>query len=141
MSEPRSTQQDLPAEPDVEPREETIAKAVDRSEAALVEAGGSVNPSTRRGVNVSLWRALAGWATIGAVIGAAAGVVLSLAPGPFETGSVGGAIGYAVVLAFAGAIIFSMIGALVTLEREDGRVERDVERVTGREPEGPAKPS
>ncbi len=92
-------------------------------------------------MNVSLWKALVGWATVGAVIGAVAGIVLSLAPGPFETGSVGGAIGYAVVLAFAGAIIFSMIGALVTLEREDGRVERDVEQATGREPEGPAKPS
>lgn len=138
MSEARSTQQDLPAEPHAESREETIARAVAAGEAT---GAATVDPSTRRGLNLSLWRALVGWAAVGAVIGAVAGVILSLAPGPFETGSVAGAVGYAVVLAAAGALVFSMIGALITLEREDGRVERDVERTTGRGPEGPGSPS
>lgn len=140
-SEGRSVQHDLPAEPHAEPREETIAKAVDAAEAARAEAGVSADPSTRRGVNVSLWRALVGWAAVGALVGAVAGIVLSLSPGPFETGSVAGAVGYAVGLGVAGALVFSMIGALITLEREDGRVERDVEHRTGRGPEGPGSPS
>ncbi len=139
-SEGRSVQHDLPAEPHPEPREETIAKAIDASEAAGAPVD-RVDPSTRRGVNFRLGRALVGWATVGAVIGVVAGIVLSLAPGPFETGSVAGAIGYAAVLGFAGALVFSMIGSLITLEREDGRIERDVEESTGRGPEPPGDPS
>ena len=45
------------------------------------------------------------------------------------------------MLGFAGALIFSMIGSLITLEREDGRIERDVEESTGRGPEPPGDPS
>jgi hypothetical protein len=128
MSEHRTVQHDLPAEPHAESREETIERVVETDPAT----GGGVDPSTRRGVNFRLWRALTGWALAGAVIGAVAGVILSLAPGPFETGSVAGTVGYAGVHAVALAIVFSMIGSLITLEREDGRVERDVERRTGR---------
>lgn len=134
MSEGRSVQQDLPAEPHPESREETIAHAIEESGAPA----DALDPSTRRRFGFVLGRALATWATVGAVVGAVAGVVLSLAPGPFETGSVGGAIGYAVVLAVAGALIFSIIGGLFTVEREDGRVEKDVERTTGPGPDGPA---
>ncbi len=135
MSDGRSIQHDLPAEPHAEPREETIAKA-------LEETGtGSVDPSTRRGVNFFLARSVLAWATVGAIVGAVAGIVLSLAPGPFETGSVAGAIGYAVVLGAAGALVFAIIGGLITVEREDGRVERDVEQRTGRGPEPPGDPS
>lgn len=40
------------------------------------------------------------------------------------------------------AIIFGVIfGALWTLAREDGRIEREVEEKTGRGPEGPGSPS
>ncbi len=138
--EGRTVQHDQPAEAEVEPREETIARAVDAAEAARAEAGVSADPSTRRGVNLSLWCALAGWAAAGAVVGAVAGIVLSVSPGPFETSSVAGAVGYAAGLGIAVALVFSVIGALITLAREDGRVERDVERATGRRPEGPGSP-
>lgn len=141
MEEPRSTQHDLPAEPHAESREETLNKAVDANEAALAKSGGSVDASTSRGINQKLRKALVRWSAIGAVIGAAAGVILSLSPGPFETHNVGGLIGYAALLALAGGLIFALIGALVSLEREDGRVERDVENATGRGPEGPGSPS
>ena len=141
MDETPSIQKDLPAEPHAESREETIAKAVDANEAAQTRAGGSVDPSTSRGVNQKLWKALARWGSIGAIVGIVGGVILSLSPGPFETHTVGGAIGYAALLGVAGALIFALIGGLTSVEREDGRVERDVENVTGREPEGPASPS
>ena len=135
------TQQDLPAEPHAESRAETITKAVDANETALAEAGGSVDPSTSRGINRTLRTALLHWSSAGAVVGVVVGVILSLSPGPFETHTVGGAIGYAALLGLAGALIFALIGGLTSLEREDGRVERDVENATGRGPEGPASPS
>ena len=135
------TQRDLPAEPHAESRAETITKAVDANETALAEAGGSVDPSTSRGINTQLRRALLRWSSVGLVAGVVLGVILSLSPGPFETHTVGGAIGYAALLGLAGALIFALIGGLTSLEREDGRVERDVEQETGRGPEGPASPS
>lgn len=142
-SEPQthSVQQDLPANPDVETRGETIARVVDSTEAVGAERGGSADPSSRRGLNRTIARTLAVLAAAGAVVGAVAGLVLSLVPGPVETNSVLGAIGYMVALAAAGALVFAVIGTLLTLAREDGRVEREVEESTGRGPEGAAGPS
>ena len=42
--------------------------------------------------------------------------------------------------AIAFAIVFGMITTLILLAREDGRVEREVERRTGRGPERPGSP-
>lgn len=138
---PRSIQQDLPAEPDVETREETIARVVGDEEAVGAERGGSPDPSTRRGLGRTLSRAMVTAAVAGLVVGAVAGLILSLVPGPFETSSVGGTIGYMAVLGVALAIVFGMLTALFTLEREDGRVEREVEQKTGRGAEGVGDPS
>lgn len=137
----RSIQQDIPAHPDAETREETIARVVGDEEAAGAERGGSPDPSTRRGVQRTVWGALAVGASAGFVIGAIAGLVLSIAPGPIETDSVGGALGYALGLGAAVAIVGAMLTALLTLAREDGRVERQVEHETGQPPRGPGKPS
>lgn len=137
----RSVQHDQQAQPHPETREETIARVVDSVEAVGAERGGSADPSSRRGLNRSLGRALGGFALVGAVAGAALGLALSFAPGPFETNSALGALGYIVALAAAGALVAAVIGALVTLEREDGRVEREVEESTGRGPEGAGRPS
>lgn len=141
QTEGRSVQQDLPADPDVETREETVARVVGSDEAAGREFGGSSDPSTRRGLNRSLWRTIFIAGAIGFVVGAAAALVFSLAPGPFETDSVSSAIGYMALLGLAVGIVSAMVFALLTLAREDGRVERKVEEKTGRGAEGPGEPS
>lgn len=135
-----SIQHDQPADTHAETREETIARVVDETEAVGAERGGSPDPSTRRGLGRTMFGSLLVFGAAGAVIGAVAGIVLSLLPGPFETDSVAGAIGYTVALAAAGALIAAVIGTLLTLAREDGRVEREVEEGTGRPPEGAARP-
>ena len=135
-----SVQQDLPAQPHAETREETLARVVDSDEAVGAERGGSADPSSRRGLNRTLGRALTGSAAAGALVGAVLGLVLSLAPGPFETSGVSGVVAYVVVLAVAGTLVTALLGALLTLAREDGRVEREVEESTGRGPEGAGSP-
>jgi hypothetical protein len=138
--ESRTVQHDEPAATHAETREEKIARVVDAEEAAGARYGGSADPSTRRGMHRTLSGSLLGFAAAGAVIGAVLGIILSLAPGPFETDGVGAAIGYVVVLAIAFAIVVGLLGALLTLAREDGRVEREVEHSTGRGPTRPGSP-
>lgn len=139
--EGRSVQQDLPADPDVETRQETVARVAGSEEAAGRGFGGSVDPSSRRGLNRTLWRTLLVAGGIGFLVGAAVALILSVAPGPFETDSVSSAIGYMALLGLAVGIVSAMVFALLTLAREDGRVERKVEQRTGHGPEGPAEPS
>jgi hypothetical protein len=128
-----------------ETREETIAKAV--AEAEPVEDVSprveGEDPSTRRGINRTVIRGALLSAGVGAGVGAVAGLVLSLVPGPFETNGWGATVGYMIVLAGALALVVGVLSTLILLEREDGRVEREVEQKTGRtgrEP-GPGSPS
>jgi hypothetical protein len=134
-----SVQQDLPATSHAETREETIARVVDSDEAVGAERGGSADPSSRRGLNRTLRRALTRSAGAGALVGAVLGLVISLSPGPFNT-SGSGVVAYVVVLALAGTLLTTLLGALLTLAREDGRVEREVEESTARGPEGAGSP-
>jgi hypothetical protein len=135
-----SVQLDLPAKSHAETREATIARVVDADEAVGAERGGSADPSSRRGLNRTLRHALTGSAGAGALGGALLGLVLALAPGPFQTSGVSGTVAYVLVLAVAGTLITTLLGALLTLAREDGRVEREVEESTGRGPEGAGSP-
>ncbi len=131
MAEPtgaHSVQHDDPPRRDVETREETVARVVGDEEAVGAERGGSPDPSTRRGLNRALWKTVAMYAGIGFVAGAVLGLLLSLAPGPFETSSVGGTIGYMIGLGFAIALVVTLLASLFLLEREDGRIQRDVGR-------------
>ena len=145
----RTIQRDLPATPDVETREETIARVMGEVEAASVGFGGSADPSTRRGVPRLLARRVMVAAAAGAAVGAAVGLALSFLPGPREEGRGLGAegsgwphvVGYALVMAIGLAVIVAVIVALWTLAREDGRIEREVEEKTGRGPEGPGSPN
>ena len=123
-----SVQHDEPAYQDVETREETVARVVDAGEAVGAERGGSADPSSRRGLNRTLGRALAIFALAGAIVGAVLGLVLSIS------------VGYVVALAAAGALATAVVGALLTLAREDGRVEREVEEATGKGPQGAGSP-
>jgi hypothetical protein len=139
---PQSTQSDLPANPPVESREETVARVIEETDDVQgVEAHEElVDPTSRRGVNRAVARNAVLFAAIGAVVGAVLALVLSVLPGPVETDTVAGTIGYMAVLAVLVAIIFGLIGTLILLAREDGRIERKVEQKTGRPPEGPADP-
>jgi hypothetical protein len=146
MAEPttgaHSVQRDEPPTRDVETREETVARVVGEDEAIGASHGsGSPDPSTRRGFNRVLWRTVAVYAAIGFVAGAVIGFVLSVAPGPFETDDVPEAIGYSVGLGLALALVTALLASLFLLEREDGRVEREVERKRTGENPPPASPS
>ena len=135
-----SVQHDEPAKRDVETREETVARVVGDEEAVGATRGGTPDSSTRRGLNRVLWRTVARYAVIGFVAGAVVALVLSLAPGPFETSSVGETIGYMIGLGAALALVVALLASLFLLEREDGRVEREVEQErTGPNP-APASP-
>ena len=128
-----------------EPREETIAGAVGEAEAVqgVSPRVEGEDPSTRRGLNRTVTQSAFLFAGVGAVAGAVVGLVLSLVPGPFETDGWGATIGYMILLAAAVALVVGVLSTLILLEREDGRVERAVERKTGRtghEP-GPGSPS
>lgn len=136
-----SIQHDEPAQTHAETRVETVARVAGPEEAAIAERGGSSDPSTRRGLNRWLGRNQAMLAVVGFVVGAIVALVLSRSPGPVETHNVWGVIGYMFVLGVAGALGFVVIGSLLLLAREDGRVERTVEERTGRGPEAPAQPS
>ena len=128
-----------------EPREETIAKAVGEADAVQEGSLGveGEDPSTRRGVNRTVTQNALILAGAGGVAGAVIGLVLSLVPGPFETNGWGATIGYMIVFAGALALVVGVLSTLILLEVEDGRVEREVERKTGRtgrEP-GPGSPN
>jgi hypothetical protein len=141
-----STQTHPPTQPDPEPREETIARVVEESGQAqeITAHEESQDPTTRRGANRTIIRTGLAWAAVGAVVGAIAGLILSIAPGPFETDDVGDAIAYTFGLAAALFVVVGVVATLILLAREDGRVEREVERKTGRRPDdalaGPIDP-
>ncbi len=124
-----TTQHDQPARAHVQTREDTVSHA--SVGAVGAEPGGSIDPSTRRGLNRALGASVIRWATGGAIIGGALGLVLSIAPGPFATGVPVGTVLGAIVFAAAGAVIAFATGPLLTLEREDGIVEHQVEVATG----------
>jgi hypothetical protein len=121
---------------DVEPREETIAKAVEESRAANVDqrvpADTTVDPSTRRGMNKALLRAATVGFLIGAAVGAGIGALLRVAPAAL--GDVGELPGIIAVMAFLGGVIGIIIASYMVLEREDGRVEEEVEKDLGDQP-------
>lgn len=72
---------------------------------------------------------------IGAAVGAIAGLILSKISGPFEVESTAGTVGYMLVLGFAVAVIVGLVSTLLMLEREDGRMEHEVEDYTAQHPE------
>jgi hypothetical protein len=137
----QSVQRDDPPVRDVETREETVARVVGEEEAVGVRHGGSPDPSTRRGLTRVLWRTVGIYAGIGFVAGAVIALILSIAPGPFETNGAGETVGYMIGLGAAIALVVALLASLFLLEREDGRIERDVQRERTGENPAPASPS
>jgi hypothetical protein len=123
-------------EAEIEPREETVARVVDESREANVDQrvpeDTAVDPSTRRGMNRALLKAAAIGFVVGAAIGAAIGALLRVAPAAL--GDVGELPGIIAVMAFLCGVIGIIIASYMVLEREDGRVEQDVERDLGDRP-------
>src|SRR5687768_9605253 len=146
---PHRVQPDRPAKPPVETREETVARVVGPVEAVSVERSGSSDPSTRRGFQRLLTRRFFTAAAAGGVVGVALGLALYLLPGPREEsrglGAEGAdwanAVGYALVMGAALAVVAAVVSSYFILAREDGRIERQVEEKTGRPPEGPGRPN
>jgi hypothetical protein len=148
---PANVQPLPPTKVDAESREETIERVVKEAEEeqrtpASVE---TADPSTRRGLNRALLRVVLALAIAGFVVGAVLGLILSLLPGPFELvgrGNIEGSTGwlqtllYSLVMGAGLALVVTVIGTLIFLAREDGRVERDVEHRTGIQPPAPADP-
>jgi hypothetical protein len=146
---PYRVQPDRPAKPPVETRDETVARVVGPVEAVSVDRGGSSDPSTRRGFQRLLTRRFFTAAGAGGLVGVALGLALYFLPGPREEGrglgAEGGnwanAVGYAVVMGVALAIVAAVLSSYFILAREDGRIEREVEEQTGHQPEGPGRPN
>jgi hypothetical protein len=147
---PPSVQVHPPTHPEPESRDETLARVAEEVEAhEHTEPVAPQDPSTRRGLNRSLWRAIGLLAAGGFVVGAVLGLILSFVQGPFELvgrGNVEGStewlqtLAYTLVLGGAVALVTVVIGTLIFLAREDGRVEREVEETTGTEPVAPGSP-
>jgi hypothetical protein len=140
---PANVQPLPPTKVDAESREETIERVLEEAdEAQNVHAREElVDPTSRRGVNRAVAKRALVLAAVGAVFGAVLALILSFLPGPVETDTVPGTIGYMIVVGIVFAVIFGLIGTLILLAREDGRVEREVERATGRDAPPPASPS
>lgn len=121
-----------------ESRSETLARVIHDAHLEDGPEGIDADITTASGGNRRIaLRALVAMA-VGALIGAAAGLVLSLAPGPLAVESGGGRVGYMLVLGGALAVIVGLVSTLLMLEREDGRMEREVEEHTGHAPPPPA---
>lgn len=137
-------QPDRPPTQHVESREETVARVMGAEEAVSVGRGGTADPSTRRGMQLRARRNFLIAFACGGLAGIVLGLVLYWLPGPREEGrglglertGVGNAIGYALIMGMALAVVAAVITTFITLMREDGRVEREVQEKTGRGNEG-----
>lgn len=117
-----------PTQPHTESREATVARALSGSRSSDPAGTADADSTTLSGANRRIAARAGVAAAIGGAIGAVAGLILSLIPGPFETGGTGGTVGYMVVLGMAVAVVVGLLSTLLLLEREDGRVEEQLER-------------
>ena len=117
-----------PTNPHGESRDEALDRVAhdehlrDRSEPMDVDhttaSGAAGHIAKRAGI----------FAAAGAVFGAVLGYILSITPGPFQTDTTAGTIGYMCVQAAAFAVVVGIVATLLLMEREDGETERNAER-------------
>jgi hypothetical protein len=128
-----------------ESRQETVERVLAESRQDQVEAGqGSVpqaDPSTRRGFN----RVVRARAALGFLGGFALGALVIVIgkvtmPEALNDPTAGPLTAAIVVTGLLTGIIVAIITAFVTLEREDGRIEREVEKDVGAPQPAPADP-
>lgn len=123
-----------PTNPHAESRSETLARVIHDGHLGEGAEGVDSDLTTSSGGNRRI-AARAGLAMlVGGVLGAVAGLILSLTPGPFEVDGAGQTIGYMIVLGGALAVIVGLVATLLMLEREDGRMEDEVESHAGPQP-------
>ena len=132
MSDPASSRatQFGPGREHAEPRAETVERATGGPGAARA---ASEDPSTRRGIGTRLVRVMAAWGALGFVAGVALGAALQLVglpvgPGSGDLASLGEQALFLGVFGIAVGVIVALVGALITLAREDGRAAIDAER-------------
>jgi hypothetical protein len=145
--EPASVEHFPPAAGDAahaESREETVRKAVAEQREIVGTQGAGMagdplaDPSTRRGANRGFLRSGLGGAVTGLVLGALLACIALQFDTPLRgrgagaedsgvMGNIGDAIHWVIAFSIALAIIGFLLGTYMGLEREDGRVERQVE--------------
>lgn len=119
--------------------QERVLEEIEEVRGEPVDSFDAADSSVRRGVPRRLGRSVARWVLAGAGIGAIVGAVLLVtSPSSVDASGVAGGIGLIVGGALVFALIGGVFGALFLVEREDGRVEREVEKTTGEDPGAPA---
>jgi hypothetical protein len=112
-----------------ESREETVAHAT----GGPAEARRAMEDETsRRGIWTRLARVVAVWGALGLAGGVVLGIVLQLVGVPVGAGSgdlasAGEKTLFVGLLGIAVGVVAGLVGALLTLAREDGRVAAEVE--------------
>ncbi|MFP5451407.1 MAG: hypothetical protein ACLGG9_06600 [Thermoleophilia bacterium] len=124
-----------PTRPHGENRDETLDRVV--RDGHLDEGPEPIDSdfTTATGGNRRIARKAGIVMAAGAVVGALAGLILTVIPGPFDTESTSGTVGYMLVMGFAVGVIVALVATLLMLEREDGRMEHEVEDYTAHHPD------
>lgn len=145
----RSTEYFPPTESHAETREETLDRLIEDERVPVEREDLAGDPTSRRGTNTRLITRPHIAALAGAVVGAVVGLILALIPGVPGPGGrtgadnqmhLGNIAGYMAVLAIAVAAVTFVIAGLIYVEREDGRMERELEERRGVHGEPPAEP-
>lgn len=129
-----------------ETRQETVDRVLAETRQDDVEAAQGSDPgadaSTRRGFNRAVWLR-AGMGFVGGLALGAAIILVANAVQPEALGEPSGMalVGAIFVTGLLMGVIVAIITAFVTLEREDGRIEREVEKDVGGNQPSPADAS
>lgn len=124
-----------PTRPHAESRGDTLDRVV--HDAHLDEGPEPIDSdlTTATGGNRRIAKKAGIVMVVGALVGAIGGLILTVIPGPFDTDTTAGTIGYMLVLGFAVGVIVALVSTLLMLEREDGRVEHEVEEYRAHHPD------
>jgi len=117
-----------PTNPHSESRDEVLDRVAHDEHLRDRAEPMDVDHTTASGANTRIAKRAGIFAAAGAVFGAVLGYILSISPGPFQTDTTAGTIGYVCIQAAAFAIVAGIVATLLLMEREDGETERNAER-------------